>query len=687
MYVPPVYRVERLGRGRMTDRNASKLPPGSARDSLNLHHNREDQRAKTRDAIDRVWAARPGNSAVLTLYELIQSDGTSKCVAKVGTALYSFTYPTPAPSSFLTGMHATHQAQIASAANRMFIADRAKNYLSDGTSAGTIELQKAAVNGTFSGASSGTATGNVAATITYWFTDVAPTHILMECPPGNTTVSGGPGTKITVARSADAGVNLSGFTYSGDYTRKHIYRNRPGDPQPYYVTSIDSPINTIQDLSLDTSLDTVSTVHDENGVPSIEKPEAAQHVTEHRGRAFLANLDGATSDLRWSRILEFTQFENYDEARRSIKKNDGTEITGIVSWRGSLVIFKNRSIYVMNGSDDQARFEVQPMVLGVGARAPRSIVATENDILFLSESDGVYAFNLRDGIRRVSMPIDGDFASLAWSLTDAFCAGYDRVNKQYLISVAPYGVTTNTKTHVLNLDTGAWGRFEFGMGVIKPTCYGEMRNAAGELSLYLGSTNGYAYEMNTSTGADGVTSGTKTGAVTSSADTTHVTVSGATFLNTDDKLKGLSATLVTTAGDVETREIDTNSGTEITVTSAFTVTRVGSTLYIGAIQAMLHLNRVDFGAPGYKATSYIDVLWEKQTHTIPLQVGYTKDGDTAPTAKTSLRMDGGYRGRAPAFDRCVGVSLYFNIVGTDAPFDILSAHMPYRLLDTGFPAR
>lgn len=681
MYFAPPFKLRTLGRGRMTDRNATQLPPGSARDSLNLLHNRDVVRAKTRRAINRAHNARPANAVGLGFYEHIPSSGTSYILEKYGTVLYTWNYPIgTALTSLITGMHSTHQPQFATAGNYTYISDKAANYFTDGTSTTARELQGATTGTITTGGSAGTAVGNTAATITYWITDYDPTT-------GEERV---PATGVTRVRAADEGVTLtsSGLSFAAPYTRKRVYRNRAGDAQPYLVGTFQSSDFPYTDNTLDTALTTVSTVHDENGVISVEKPEAAQHVVHHRGRIFFANLTSALSDVRWSRLGEYTQYENFTYARRSVAKNDGTHITGLVSFRGSLVIFKTRSIYVMNGADNQTTFEVQLAVQGIGCRAHRTIAVTENDIYFLAENGGVYAFNLSAGLRRVSKAIDGDLESLAWnSRADAFCAGYDGCERQYLLSASPSGASTNTKTHVLFVETGAWGRYEFGMGRILPSCYGYARNADGDLRLFFGSTNGYAYETNAATGADGVPSGTKTATVTA-GDATTVTAGAASFYALEDDLLGIPVTIIRVAdGTSETQTITANSGTVITVASWTTTPAVGDTIYVGAIQATLHLNRMDFGTTGYKAVNRLDLEWEKQSHTIALQAGYTMDGDTAPTATTDLRMDGGYRGSAPVFDRGVGMSIYLNIIGTDATFDLLAVEVPFRALDRKLPAR
>lgn len=679
---PKPYRLRNIGRGRYSDRNASQIPDGAARDSLNLLHGVDSIQAKVRQAVDRAWKTRPASpgNGTLGTHELIRSDATSAILSKIGTALFEWTYAGGmALTSILTGMHATHQPGFATMSNRAFIADRAANYISNATGATTIDLQKSGSVGSMTlGHRVGTAVGNAAGTISYWAADVEPLTG-MEAPPIAVT---------TIARLADEGTAISVLTYTAPYTSKKIYRNTVGDSTVRLVTTLTGSTTSYADDSLDTALTTVSTVHDANGVISIEKPEAAQHVCVWRNQLVLANLSGYPSRFRVSRISEPTQFENFTWCRRDVDPNDGDEITGVVPFKGSLIVFKKRSIYVVNGDVNPKSFVVSLAYKGIGAIAARSIVVTDTAIYFLTEGLTVFRIDLSNPPIRVGARIDGDIASLKWSSADRFCAGYNRLDQLYMLSVTPSGGSANTKTHVLNIETGAWGRFDIAGGKAVPTCYAELRNTDGDLKAYVGDANGYLYEFNAATGADGVTSGTKTGTATAGAATT-VTVGAATFFTTGDTLKGLNVTIKRAADSTyETQEIVSNTGTVITVadwTGADPV--AGDTVWVGAIDAQLSLNRLDMGSVGYKFVQRANLEWEKQSHATAIIVGFTVDGDTAPTSSQTRVMNTGYRGGVSINRQCVGVSLYFRIVGTDAGFDLLGIEMLYRDLDRRLPTR
>src|SRR3990167_4996784 len=329
----PTLPISDFGRGRVTARNASLLEPGEARDSLNLLHTDGVNCAKLRQPIGRVNATRADNARVLMIADLVKQDQTRIKLQKVGASLYTFTNTfASTPASILASMDATHLPGYCTANGFMFIADwQVKNYISDGTSAGTNELQKTAPTGSVTGANSaGTAVGNAAGTVYFSYTDYDPT----------TGAESPPSTAGSFVRLADGGTALTNvsLTFTAPYTQKKFYRTKAGELQMYLLATGVTAANFASLLgagnedSLDTSLSTLSEVHGEDILTaSIEKPEAAKHCCFHRGRLWLANLAGnLSSRVRWSKLLEPTQFENAEDARNDVGLHDGEEITGLV---------------------------------------------------------------------------------------------------------------------------------------------------------------------------------------------------------------------------------------------------------------------------------------------------------------------------------------------------------------------
>lgn len=679
---------EDFGTGRYLAKNQSLAPLGSCADSLNFLHSQDRNHAVLRGPVDRTWATRPENARVLLAWEYINASGTKLLLAKVGAKLYTFTLGiTGALTEILASMDSTHIPSVTNANGKVFIADwQAKNYSSDGTSNGSNELQKAAgAQGGITLAAAGTATGNAAGTIYYSYTNVNA-YDGAESPPS---------TAQSVSRTADQGVTVTNaaLSFTTPWTTVNLYRTAAGSNQMYLVTTgLTSGSFPYADTSLDSSLTTTSTVHAEDSrTASIEKPSAAKHCAFFRGRLFLANFSGARTRVRWSRVGEPTQFETSTSARFDVGRDDGGEITGLAVFRGSLLIFKTGSVWVLNGDVDETGFVFAPVLIGKGCVASRTIVVNgDRQVLFLSDC-GVVSYDLATATI-VSDNIASDLHALNYTdRADFFCAGMDICERVYLLSVSPAAATTNTKTHALNLDTGAWSRFEFNMGQVTPSCYssadiGAIHNsAAGRVGLYFGSENGYLYEWDGASSADGVASGTHEATITARTATTTTTATG--WRITGDGLTGLGMTLRRAAdGTHETVAITSNTATVITH-AAFsgTAAAVGDTVYVGAYQGTLAFNRTNVKTGHKKRWERLEVELEKQANDVPLRLGWTIDDGSAPTSSTEFDPSTRWVCRLPIHRRAVGFAPYLDIIGTALTIEIIGVHVDYEILGARLP--
>lgn len=98
------------------------------------------------------------------------------------------------------------------------------------------------------------------------------------------------------------------------------------------------------------------------------------------------------------------------------------------------------------------------------------------------------------------------------------------------------------------------------------------------------------------------------------------------------------------------------------------------------IEAILSLGRSDFNEAGYKKVYRMTIEFQKQTHSVNLQVGYTIDGDTEPTTYTTTLQSSGFRITIPVNRVCVGISPYIATVGINAPLEILRIEVDYDIL-------
>ena len=369
-----------------------------------------------------------------------------------------------------------------------------------------------------------------------------------------------------------------------------------------------------------------------------------------------------------------------------MESDDGDNLYRAFSFDGGLVLFKDHSIHLMNGDVDELSFTWQVASnrdAGVGAYCPFTAVATPIGIIFQGEC-GVYVF--RPGMSRpqiISGGIQSTLEDLDYAYRLLFVGGYDPCLRAYLLSVTPTGQTENTVTLVYFIDTGHWTEFRYGMGNIHPSVWAQITNSSSRQKAYFGETEGYVYETETSNDSDGVSSGTESGTVTSGTSTTLVD-STAAFRTTGDGIRDLSATIQTGTGTYETQEISSNTATELT-TASWTTTPASQSYWVGAIEGILSLGRLDCGTAGYKRFVRLSFEFASQTHSIPLLLGYTVDGDTEPTTVESVTQTGIFRASIIVNRIAVGLSPYIRIVGNNQGFEILKIEVDYHNLGGRLP--
>jgi hypothetical protein len=168
-------------------------------------------------------------------------------------------------------------------------------------------------------------------------------------------------------------------------------------------------------------------------------PQAAHSIT-HAGKIFVANTreNGLPRPnvLRWSHPNNPTNWAEQD----FIEINDGgQEITGLASFGGHLLVFKNNAVYAIFGYDSDT-FQVVEISRNVGAATPQAICTTERGVYFFSYPDGLMLYNgtnvvdIFEPIRPAI--IDGNIKVAA---INSVCVNY--INRRVWVSV-PYSETS-----------------------------------------------------------------------------------------------------------------------------------------------------------------------------------------------------------------------------------------------------
>lgn len=679
-----LYNLTVFGKGLDTTRNPTQLDPGFARLSQNFIHNRGDIRAESRSSIDRDTFLRTAAAPIYGLYEFINNSGVSKFLCVTNGVCQSFTHGlATAKTTVKSGMASGQIVPFTTALNFILFCDGATNRISDGTSSNTFTLQIAAP------AVAWTATPSAGAGLTaglYHYDYARYSSTTGELSPSSSVAT----TATTTGGNLQVTLQAAALTTTLQFDKIQLYRTKVNTSAPYYQLStpitVASLVAGYVDSIADTALTVLSTIHtNAGGASKTDQPVAAIDVTFHRGRVHLISLTGTRSRHRWSQLNSYV-FDSTTSARHDVEPDDGDYLWRAISFDGVLVLLKDRSIHIMSGDVNENSFTwsvASQRNAGIGAYCPWTVACTPVGIIFMGEN-GVYLY--RPGMPeplRISDPIQTTLESLDYSRRLLFVGGYAPKERAYLLAVTPQGATTNTVVYAYFIDTGAWSQWIYDAGSVAPSIFATMHNGSSRLKYYFGDSNGYIYEGDTSTGADGTTSGTNTGTATASS-ATSITDSTASFRTSGDGLLGLSATVqVGTA--IESEQITSNSGTSLTTNTWTTTPATSNTYYVGAIDLILHLNRTDCETSNVKRFYSISIEFQAQAHNIPLLVGYTIDNDTAPTYVETITQNGTFRCTVQINRIGVGISPYIRCCGTGNTIAILRIDMKYDELVSSMP--
>ena len=219
----------------------------------------------------------------------------------------------------------------------------------------------------------------------------------------------------------------------------------------------------------------------------------------YKGSLFIAGDPSYPTRLYRSgsgdKLGDFTYNETDNPLATSIfvGKDDGQSITGLFKHQDYLYIAKERSIYRVGQSTDEAgTLSLELVDPGRGVQSHWTIDTVENDIFFFDDV-GVFAFgyepNILDQIRTniVSLRVDPKIKAIQKSrLSEVAGFFYDN---HYYLSYTSGGGGSNDKTLVYDRQRLSWWEFNIGAN-----CYTEFKDSGGYSYLYFGSsTNGKVY--------------------------------------------------------------------------------------------------------------------------------------------------------------------------------------------------
>lgn len=602
--------------------------------------------------------------------------------------------PTGSRTDLLTSMNGAW-AQLAPFNGYLFVADYgAKNYIGDGAT--FKELHAVTANGTLAptetgaSAASGFGTGRFGMCYSLY----NPT-LDMETPPSATEyitkATGSTGIKVTTPDDP-----------SGGYTTIRFYRTRVSSERMYYAGSSTSFSSTFQYTVLDATLGSPSypqsKLHNDDGAIVAAKPPAAKYAVGHKGRMCITGLAGYPFRVTWSDLFRPTQFRTFDVGQAPAAYHDlldgqGSKVTGIASYDGTLQCFKDYSITVRNGDIDMGTFKWYVAVHGVGCIAPRSIQTADNYGTFFMAADGIYLFNNKVAEKISDLPDGSGIGEYYRSMDQTYAESYwfglwNSRLKEYMAFFVS-GNAYPSAAYVYNADLKVWsGPFEYGMGkTLQGGGFCEIASRGIVPMLATTYSSDCPVVMDETYQSDGsytVPSTPSLKGTVSGVSGNNLTV--AETVTDYPFITNCYVTVKHAEGSFESKLITGVAVNQINVGSAWSSTPTGKPYFVGAIKGTISMCRYDGDDDGFKQLASIGGEWKKQTHTVPVVIGWTKDDDSEPTYAKHEQTMLDVHFAAPATDTGVALSPYLEIVGCECDFALRSLRMDLDPSETRGPA-
>ncbi len=229
--------------------------------------------------------------------------------------------------------------------------------------------------------------------------------------------------------------------------------------------------------------------------------QKGKYVTLYKDSLFIAGDPNNPSRLYYSgggdKINDFTI--GGGGGFIDIAKNDGQRITGLIVFKDSLIVFKQRSIYKFNFSTSGLP-QVELINPAVGCVAPRSIVAVENDVFFASDR-GIFTIGNEAGFafdvlrtNELSSKVRSIFQTIDTNYLSRISAVYATKNNANLVvfSYTPAGSTTNSQALVYDRERLGWYKWSN----MQANCWTQYYDSTGKLRvLYGDDASGYTKEI------------------------------------------------------------------------------------------------------------------------------------------------------------------------------------------------
>lgn len=233
-----------------------------------------------------------------------------------------------------------------------------------------------------------------------------------------------------------------------------------------------------------------------------------QCVEYHKGRIFGAN--GA--DLYWSKLDNLEGFEG--TANETVGKGDGDTIVGLQTRREGLVIWKHRSIWLLEG-DGPNDFTLTQIAEGTGLVSVRAQVTLDNTTYWWCPASGPRRWG-QEGFEKLAIPglLPTVQTLLATTEMESTCVGLDTLQQHLLFAVPGQSQERNTLILPYSLSLNVW-MSEY-WDPFEVAAIGLIPNQGGIDTLYMGGYLGDLYQWALGE-SDGIGTGLKEGTLLASA--------------------------------------------------------------------------------------------------------------------------------------------------------------------------
>ena len=231
-------------------------------------------------------------------------------------------------------------------------------------------------------------------------------------------------------------------------------------------------------------------------------------MCKHKGRMWAAGVASNPSRLYYSVFGNAEDWTGAGSGSIDVDPNDGDRLTGLKSHKNELIVFKgpNRlSVHRITGSDP-SDFARLPFVSGVGGVNHNTIFGVGDDIVFASPrglhslavtadyGDFLEAFLARPILSRYQDDLNHSVLNTGWGVN------YQARGLAVWLFAKSGGTQKNVYlVYDYRFKPGRWSTWGWDVPWLVGNCLAVMQTSARRHRLFVGTTDGYAYECDTAT--------------------------------------------------------------------------------------------------------------------------------------------------------------------------------------------